>query len=227
MCSETVREVLDAKGFRKPIRIAYFGVDTEAFRPIERETDRPFTVGYIGRLMPQKGVLVLIDALARIKSENWRLLVVGDGTERRTMERKLAEYGLRDRCRFVGAVQYDETPQYFQKIDVLAMPTITTKKIREQFGRVLIEAMSCRVPVVGSTCGAIPEVIGDAGIVVPENDATALAEALRSVMRDKNLQKKLADAGQRRVEENFTWERVAEQIFSLYERVLGLPKCEI
>jgi glycosyltransferase involved in cell wall biosynthesis len=226
MCSETVREVLETKGFRKPVQIAYFGVDMEAFRPVERKTGEPFTIGYIGRLMPPKGVLVLVDALAQIKSENWRFLVVGDGTERTEMQRRLAEYGLLDRCEFVGAVQYEETPEYFQKIDVLAMPTITTPKFREQFGRVLIEAMACNVPVVGSTCGAIPEVIGDAGIVVAENDATALAAGLRRLIQDKALHANLSNAGRKRVEKNFTWEHVAEQIFSLYERVLGLSKRE-
>ncbi|CAN5414589.1 glycosyltransferase family 4 protein [soil metagenome] len=221
MCSETVREVLTAKNFQKPTQIAHFGVDLEMFQPTERDPNELFTIGYIGRLMPQKGVLVLADALAQIKSENWRLLVVGDGEARPAMEKKLADYGLPGRCQFVGAVQYDQTPEYFQKIDVLALPTITTKKIREQFGRVIIEAMACRVPVIGSTCGAIPEVLGDAGIVVPEGDAKALAEALRQIINDKNLHKKLAEAGSRRVKENFTWERVAEQIFSLYRRVLS------
>lgn len=220
MCSETVREVLTTKNFQKPTQIAYFGVDLEMFQPTARDANEPFTIGYIGRLMQQKGVLVLADALAQIKSENWRLLVVGDGEARPAMEKKLADHGLSGRCQFIGAVQYDQTPEYFQKIDVLALPTITTDKIREQFGRVIIEAMACRVPVIGSTCGAIPEVIGDAGIVVPEGDATALAEALRQIINDKNLHKNLADAGSRRVKENFTWERVAEQIFSLYRRVL-------
>ena len=123
-------------------------------------------------------------------------------------------------------MQYDETPGYFRQIDVLTVPTLTTKKIREQFGRVIIEAMACRVPVVGSTGGAIPEVIGDAGIVVPEDDPQALAEAFRRLINNQNLQKKLANAGEYRVAENFTWERVAEQIFSLYERVLGLPRSD-
>lgn len=220
MCSETVREVLEAKGFRKPIQIAYFGVDLEAFRPAKRSRGEPFTIGYIGRLIRPKGVHLLVDALAQIKSENWRLLIVGDGEQRPLIEQKLVEYGMLDRCQFAGAVPYDETPQYFQKIDVLVMPTKTTRNFREQFGRVLIEAMACRVPVIGSTCGAIPEVIGDAGLVVPENDATALARALRRVIRDKNLQKTMAAAGRRRVEENFTWECVAEQIFSIYQYVL-------
>jgi len=224
MCSETVRDVLDAKGFRRPTRIAYFGVDLEMFRPAELTAERPFTIGYVGRLLPAKGVLVLIDALTRIKSDNWRLLIVGDGTERAAMERTLAEHGLSERCEFTGAVPYEKTPEYFQKLDVLVVPTITTNKIREQFGRVIVEAMACRVTVVGSTCGAIPEVIGDAGIIVPENDSAALAAQLQRLLRDENLRKTLAEAGRRRTAENFTWERAAEQIFALYQCVLKSKK---
>ena len=220
MCSETVREVLEIKGFRKPMHIAPFGVDIEAFRPLGTLRNRPFTVGYIGRLMPAKGVSILIDALAEIKDENWRFLIVGDGPERSTMEKRLESYGLLGRCEFIGAVPYDETPKFFQKADVLVVPTVTTKKIREQFGRVIVEAMACHVPVIGSTCGAIPEVIDRAGLVFPEGDSTALAEQLRRLLLDKELRKQLALAGRKRVEKYYTWDRVAEKIFAAYTEVL-------
>jgi len=220
MCSETVREVLETKGFRKPMRIAPFGVDLEAFRPIERAVGDPFVIGYVGRLLPAKGLLLLIDALAEIKNENWGLLIVGDGPEKPEMERKLAEYGLLGRCEFTGAIPYEETPEYFQKLDVLVVPTKTTNKIREQFGRVIVEAMACQIPVIGSTCGAIPEVIADAGLVFPENDSKALAEQIRRIMKDENLRRRLAQAGRKRVEKHYTWERVAEKIFAAYTDVL-------
>jgi glycosyltransferase involved in cell wall biosynthesis len=77
------------------------------------------------------------------------------------------------------------------------------------------------VPVIGSTCGAIPEVIGEAGMVVPENNSTALAKALQQIINDKQLQNGLAGAGRKRVEKHFTWERVAEQIYVVYQEVLG------
>jgi len=220
MCSETVREVLQTKGFSKPMQIAPFGVDLEAFRPYERPAGKTFTVGYVGRLMPAKGLLVLVEALAKIKNENWRLLIVGDGPEKSEMKNRLAAYDLLNRCEFAGAVPYDQTPEYFQKLDVLVVPTRTTKKIREQFGRVIIEAMACQVAVIGSTCGAIPEVISDAGLVFPEGDSTILAEQLRRLMLDENLRRGLARAGRERVEKHYTWERVAEKIFAAYTNVL-------
>ena len=162
----------------------------------------------------------MADALAKIKSENWRLLIVGDGEVKTKMQSRLAECGLLERARFVGAVAYDKTPDYFRQMDVLVVPTRTTAKIREQFGRVIVEAMAAGVPVIGSTCGAIPEVIGDAGLVFEEKDSAHLATALRKILRDKDLRRRLASAGRLRVEQNYTWERVAEQIYELSCHVL-------
>jgi glycosyltransferase involved in cell wall biosynthesis len=224
MCSETVREVLEIKGFQKPMRIAPFGVNLDMFKPNRQNKNEVFTIGYIGRLLPAKGLHILIEALSQIKTGNWRLLIVGDGPERLEIERRVEKYGLQDRCEFVGAVPYDVTPTYFQKLDVLVVPTITTKSIREQFGRVIVEAMACNVPVIGSSCGAIPEVIGNAGIVVPENDSVSLAVQLERIINDEELRNSLAILARERVEKHYTWERVAEKIYSLYRQVLNEKK---
>src|ERR1700674_2782306 len=178
-CSETVCEVLRAKGFDKPAPIVTFGVDTEAFHPRAarwRRSNRPLTIGFIGRMLPGKGLDMLASALAKLSAEAWQLLVVGDGPEREGFEQRLSEAGLRDRAEFTGAVDFALIPEYFHQLDLLVIPTETTKRIREQFGRVIVEAMASGVPVVGSTCGAIPEVIGEAGLVFPEGDVDALAE---------------------------------------------------
>lgn len=223
MCSETVREVLETKRFTKPTVLAPFGVDLDLFYPSEKRhtnRDEPLTIGYVGRLMPAKGLLVLIEALNQIKSENWRFLVVGDGDQKDLMKEKLSNHGLLERTEFVGAVPYEKTPEYFHKMDVLIVPTRTTKKIREQFGRVIIEAMACEVPVIGSSCGAIPEVISDAGLIFPESDSPGLAEQILRIIRDENLRQDLARAGRRRVLENYTWEHAARQIYLAYLQAL-------
>ncbi len=201
-CSETVVEVLRAKGFHKPAPIVPFGVNTEAFRPRpkqNKQANEPLTIGYIGRMLPGKGLNVLASALEKLKDHPWRLLVVGDGSERESFERDLSAFGLMSRAEFTGAINFALVPEYFHKLDVMVIPTETTKRIREQFGRVIVEAMASRVPVIGSTCGAIPEVIGDAGLVFPEGDAAALADALRQMLTDAELRERLAVAGLRRV----------------------------
>lgn len=221
-CSETVCEVLRAKGFDKPAPIVTFGVDTEAFRPPpagRKRSSGPLTIGFVGRMLPGKGLNVLAEALAKLKAEAWQLLVVGDGSEREGFEQRLNAFGLLDRARFTGAINFALVPEYFHQLDVLVIPTETTKRIREQFGRVIVEAMASGVPVIGSTCGAIPEVISDAGLVFPEGDAGALANTLRQVLSDEGLRERLGAAGLARVGQ-YSWERVAEKTHALYQQVM-------
>src|SRR5712692_3755328 len=223
VCSELVREVLAAKGFRKPAVVIPFGVNTEAFRPRRSrgaDSSGTLTIGFVGRMLPGKGLNVLAEALDMLGSEPWKLLVIGDGPERKSFEQSLATRGLLNRAEFLGAISYDKVADFYQRMDMLATPTQTTKRIREQFGRVLVEAMASAVPVIGSTCGAIPEVIGDAGLVVPEGDAAALADSLRNLLSDSALCERLARAGRDRAEQCFSWERVAEKTHELFGQVL-------
>lgn len=221
-CSETVVEVLRAKGFEKPAPIVTFGVDTEAFQPRAarwRRSEGPLTIGYIGRMLPGKGLNVLASALAKLSGEAWRLLVIGDGPEREGFEQQLRAAGLRDRAEFTGAIDFALVPEYFHQLDLMVIPTETTKRIREQFGRVIVEAMASGVPVIGSTCGAIPEVIGDAGLVFPEGDVDGLASGLRQLLSDESLRERIVQAGLARVGQ-FSWDRVAETTYELYCQVL-------
>jgi glycosyltransferase involved in cell wall biosynthesis len=225
VCSETVREVLRAKGFSKPVPIIPFGVDVNAFAPsLRKPTTEAPVIGYVGRMLPGKGLDVLSGALREMRDDKWNLLVVGDGPERAKFTSDITDAGLLDRTRFTGAVSYDSTPEYFKQIDVLIVPTVTTEKIREQFGRVIVEAMASGVSVIGSTCGAIPEVIADAGLVVPEGDSNALAGAIRQLINDPSLREQFSREGRRRVEQNYTWEIVGKKTSELYEQVLSATK---
>jgi glycosyltransferase involved in cell wall biosynthesis len=224
VCSETVREVLSAKGFTKPVAIIPFGVDTQAFspsNPTTRERCKPLTIGFVGRMLPGKGLNILAEALAMLAPEQWNLLLIGDGPERASFEQALAQHGLLARARFTGAISYERVPELYREIDFLVMPTETTERIREQFGRVLVEAMASGVPVIGSTCGAIPEVIGDAGLVFPERDATALAEAMRLLLADAALRNRLSQLGRARVEQNYSWDVVAAKTYTFFQQVLS------
>jgi len=170
-------------------------------------------------MLPGKGLPVLADALVKLKNEDWQVLLIGDGSEREQFERRLADHDLLDRAQFTGAISYNLVSRYFDQMDVLVIPTQTTKRVREQFGRVIVEGMASGVPVIGSTCGAIPEVIGDAGLVFKEGDADALASALRQTLSDKGLCERMSRAGLARVQQ-YSWERVAEKTYELYQQVL-------
>jgi len=221
-CSATVLEVLRAKGFHKPAPVIPFGVRLENFppRPSGVSGDQPLTIGFIGRMVTAKGIFVLADALAALAGERWRALFVGDGPERGAFTQRLAAHGMLDRIELTGAVNYAEVPKYFQRMDVMVLPTLTTPTFREQFGRVLVEAMASQVCVIGSTCGSIPEVIGEAGLVFPEGDSASLAAGLRRLILDQDLRLRLSQRGRDRVEQHYTWEQVADQMYELYLEAL-------
>lgn len=213
-CTDSGR-VLLSRGFDKPLRYVPLAVDPERYRPLGPERKalrserglRGFVIGFVGRLHPIKGPDVLVEAVADLPGD-WTLLVVGSGPERANLEAAARARGIGDRVRFVDGVAHHEIPRLLGLLDVLVLPSRTTRRSKEQFGRVLIEAMACDVPVVGSDCGSIPEVIGDAGRVFPEGDAGTLRRILAELGASENERARLAEAGRRRVRDHFTWQRV-------------------
>jgi glycosyltransferase involved in cell wall biosynthesis len=218
-----VETVIRRKGYRGRSSIFYvYGVDPEIVypRPREPHTGDQFVVGYVGRLLFDKGLGVLIEAIASLSS-SYRLRLVGSGPDREALEQLAASKGVGDRVEFAGAVSSQDIPEVFAGIDAMALPSLTRKNWKEQFGRVLIEAMACETPVIGSDSGEIPNVIGDAGLVTPEANAPALAAAIQRLGSDPALRADLARRGRERVLERFTQERVARKIASLYDEVLS------
>ena len=231
--TEDAAQVLRRKGYEGTLRvIPQFGVDPNLFRPTSSEpgdhpwpsqgpgsrngrSPFPFTIGYAGRLVPEKGLDTLMEAMGTL-SGDWRLLICGWGPWRRRMEHRLRRLGLSERVTFREDVPASKMPAQYAAMDVLVLPSRTRPNWKEQFGRVLIEAMSCGVPVVGSNSGAIPSVIGDAGLVFPEGDATALHDHLAALMADPNRRRALGAQGRQRVLERFTQEHIADQTVALY-----------
>jgi glycosyltransferase involved in cell wall biosynthesis len=122
--------------------------------------------------------------------------------------------------RFLPNRERDELPEVMSGLDVLLLPSRTTARWKEQFGRVIIEAHACRTPVIGSDSGAIPGVIREGGLVVPEQNPAALAGAIRKLLGNPALREAMGAAGLRQVEGAYSWQRVAAQMRSIY---MGLP----
>lgn len=215
--------VLRRKGFRKPIAvIPQFGVNEHVFVPRPRAPGEPFVIGYAGRLVEEKGVSILLDALARLAGD-WRARIVGGGPERDVLMAQSRRMGL-DRIQFDTPRPSSGMPAWLNEISVLVLPSVSRPNWTEQFGRILVEAMSCQVPVVGSTCGEIPSVIGDGGLVFPEGDADALAALLGRLQGDPDLSAQLGRQGRARVLALFTQEQVARETACVYSKVLTLPR---
>jgi glycosyltransferase involved in cell wall biosynthesis len=174
-------------------------------------------VGYVGRLAPEKGVDVLIDAVEPL---DVRVLVVGSGPERGRLEHRVASWSP-DRAIFTGAISHEAVPDHLAVLDLLVLPSRTTVGWMEQFGHVLIEAMAAGIPVVGSISGAIPEVIGDAGLLFPEGDVTALRARVVELLRDAALRSELAARGRARVARRYTHAAIASAQRDVYARVCG------
>lgn len=217
-------QVWREKGYRGRLAvIPQFGVDPDIYTPApdgERERLR-FRIGYAGRLVPEKGIDVLIKAVARLDGA-WHLSVLGDGPIRDELITLAGLLNLGGSVAFELSRPSAAMPDYYRQLDCLVLPSLTRRNWKEQFGRVLVEAMSCGVPVIGSDSGAIPEVIGEAGLIVPEGAIPALADALRAIMWDVGVQRKLGRLGRERVLERFTQKEVAERTVGVYRDMAGL-----
>jgi len=226
--SEGAAEVWRDKGYEGPLAvIPQFGVDPEIFSPsptgilagIRRDPARGFAIGYVGRLVHEKGVDVLLNAAADLPGV-WRLHLLGDGSEKEALQAQSRRLGLAANVSFQSWIPSIRMPTFYRQLDVLVLPSRSRPNWTEQFGRVLIEAMACGVPVVGSDSGEIPHVIGDAGLVFPEDDADALRAHLIQLMREPETASALAQRGRERVLAAFTQERVAAHTLDVYREML-------
>jgi glycosyltransferase involved in cell wall biosynthesis len=219
-------QVWRAKGYRGPLSIIpQFGVDPDTFRPVSSLDSRPssgrgFIVGYVGRLVEEKGVDLLLEAVASLEG-TWRAYVQGSGPEGAALKALAQQLGVADRVTFEGWIPSDQMPAYYRQLDVVVLPSRTRPNWKEQFGRVLVEAMACGVPVVGSDSGEIPHVVGDAGLVFPEGRADLLREQLARLMRDAELRAELARRGRERVLANYTQAQVAKETYEVYTQILA------
>lgn len=220
--TDSAAQVWREKGYTGPLAvIPQFGTDPALFAPPDAPpAPRPFTVGYVGRLVEEKGLRLLLEAMARLPGD-WRLILLGGGPLLDDLRRLAARLGIAERVRFDGLVASVAMPAQYHAFDALALPSLTRPNWKEQFGRVLVEAMSSGVPVIGSDSGAIPGVIGEAGLVVPEGDTTALAAALARLQADPDLRARLSAAGRQRVLDHFTHEQVAAATVDVYRALLA------
>jgi glycosyltransferase involved in cell wall biosynthesis len=218
----TAAEVVRRKGYRGHLSVfSVHGVDPTVYTPRSGpRREEPFVVGYLGRLVAEKGVDLLIAALERLPA-SCHARIIGSGPMRARLRQLVHSAGLDERVELLPPIAVDEVPRMLVDLDVLVVPSRTRPNWKEQFGRILIEAMACGLPVVGANSGEIPRVLGDAGLVVPEDDVPALAAALLTLAEQPELRAALAARGRQRVLEHYTQERVAERLAEVYAGVLA------
>ncbi len=233
-------QLWEKRGFKGKIYSIPLGIDTELFQktlpvdlpePLSGITlkDNVFRIGYAGRIVEEKGIDLLIEAVSGLQKmkKNCELYIVGSGNYKDCLMQLIKRWGLKTRIKFISALTQEDLPAFYSLMDVLVLPSLTTSGWKEQFGRVIVEAMACETPVIGSSSGEIPNVIGDAGMVFPEGDAKALVDCIGRLIEDETLRKELSIEGKNRVMQFYSWKAVAKQYIDMYKEIMGKNKRSI
>ncbi|WP_309739447.1 glycosyltransferase [Chamaesiphon sp. OTE_20_metabat_361] len=202
------------------------GVDTQLFAPkTDRDPQAEFNIGFLGRLVPEKGVDTLL-AAARCLQErglNFTITVCGSGTERIALQQAAAVLQIDKRIIWHEAIRHEAAPAQIGTFDVLILPSRSTPTWKEQFGHVLIEAMAMGVPVVGSDCGEIPHAIGRSDLIFKEDDAIGLAAILERAIADPDWRQEVGQYGIARVRQFYSHQQIATRSLNLWQQSLDYP----
>lgn len=230
-------KILRNKGYKGLIKVMpQLGVDESLFKSepqVElRDSlgikDDDFVVGFVGRFVQEKGLLTLTKSLAGLQEKKWKCLLLGRGELQATLWEIATALGIKERLIFVESVPHNYVQKYINLMNTLVLPSETTYKFKtltsvgwkEQFGHVLIEAMACKVPVIGSDSGEIPNVIGDVGLVFPEGNIEELRNCLMQLMEQKELAESLGEKGYKKAMSQYTNKALARQLLSFYQELL-------
>ena len=229
-------DLLREHGYRhRAIVMPQLGVDETLFRPQSQPELRAelgiepqeFVVGFVGRFVIEKGILTLLKALTPLKERSWKLVLLGRGELEAQIREEARRAGILDRLIIINSVPHDQVYRYINVMDTMVLPsetltaqtTLTAKGWKEQFGHVLIEAMACKVPVVGSDSGEIPHVIQDAGLVFPEGNGDALRDCLVQLMESPALRQELGQKGLDRVLAQYTNHALAVRMLDFFKQL--------
>jgi len=230
-------QVWEQKGYTGPIHlIPQFGVDPAIYyrhsrpkrqrrmsvfkhRQAQNPSQPALVIGYVGRLVEEKGVELLLHAASRLVGP-WTMKILGSGPDRARLEKMVQWLGLGPRVTFDEKMPSTHLPHYFSGLDVLVLPSLSRANWKEQFGRVLIEAMACDVITLGARSGAIPEVIGEAGLTFAEGDVDELHAHLQQLVDNVDLRRELRQKGRQRVTENYTQAAIARKTVEVYRQLL-------
>ena len=185
---------------------------------VERGTK---TILFVGRLVERKGIEYLIRALEYL-DKSYSLTVVGEGPEEEKLRALTAELGHESRVTFAGRIGGEALAKCYESADCFVLPAITDSRgDTEGLGVVLIEALSCGLPVIASRSGGIVDIVIDneTGLLVPEKDPRALAAAIEKALTDKELAARLVAGGREQMRKNFAWDSIIERLISLYREL--------
>ena len=187
---------------------------------VVRSPQPEFTIGFAGRLVPEKGMETLLRACVKLHGR-WRIIAAGTGREQIRLEALAEKLGIGSRIDWLGMIPQIELQDLWPRIDCVVQPSRPTDVWVETYSYATVEAMAWGVPAVVSDCGALAELVGGAGIVVPPGDVAALTAALGRLRDDVSVRESLGAAGRKRVMEEFTDAAVAERTLTFWKGLKG------
>lgn len=212
----------------KKMRVIPNAIEIEDIKPITKypkelvNLPKPI-IGTVSRLLYQKGIHILLDAFAKCREQHPQasLVIVGDGLYRNQLEEQAKTLGIAENTHFLGYLQQPRLSAVVSEFDIFAFPTFG-----EGFGMVLLEAMAVSKPVVASNVMAIPEIVidGQTGLLVPPDNADALAQGLLKLIENPILCQQFGSAGRQRLEQEFTVERMVKKTIAVYDEVLEISR---
>jgi glycosyltransferase involved in cell wall biosynthesis len=205
----------------KSVTVIPYGVDTDTFRPAhEREPGADVVIGSVGRLSIEKGLDDLLRAAATLihRGTRLRVLLAGDGGERRKLEKLARELEIASLVEFRGEIAHAQVPQVLNELDVFVMPSRA-----EGFGVAALEAAATGLPVVATRVHGIPDVVldGKTGVLVAPGSVSELAEAIRTLVNDSAVRGEMGHAGRMFVQDRYSWRDNCAQMDALYRRLLA------
>ncbi|MBS1988041.1 glycosyltransferase family 4 protein [Candidatus Dependentiae bacterium] len=219
-------KILQEDGFTKPICVLpQLGISLKKFHPAPpTEKNNSKRIGYVGRLVPEKGVHLLLKAFDQVSRSHpdWELVFVGRGPEQAMLHESIHDLGLSKRVTIINPVPHEEVANLMRSFSLFVLPPCDTPGWKEQFGHVLIEAMACGIPILASNAGEIPNVVGDAGIIFEQKNLEDLTQKLAHLIKDSALRETLAQAGLKRVEKFYSHEAIADATYNFWKTINSL-----
>lgn len=203
-----------------------FGVDTNFFKPLNVNQDKnKFQILTVGYLIERKGFEYLIKAMKHVleKHENVKLKIVGSGPLEGKLKALIKDLKLERNVEILKNVSDKDLLILYNSSDIFVLPSVVDSQGNtEGLGVVLMEAMACKLPVIGSDVGGIPDIIqdGESGLLVPEKDVTGLSRSIITLLEDEDLMERIAIGGYDKVREKFSWEKVAEGYLKVYNDLI-------
>ena len=205
---------------QKNISVIYNGMDSSLFYPVKGVKKKSNSIIFVGNVEDRKkGIIYLLKAMTLTKHNVTLTIVDGGAPNRSTVPHLIDKLGVNGRVTFTGKIPIEKLITLYSQHEMAVLPSLY-----EGFGFPAAEAMACELPVITSTAGALPEVVGEhmeTGYLVPPRDAHAIAEGIDFLLDNPEIRKRLGKAGRKRVLEIFTWENAARELVNMYEEVIN------